>query len=176
MVAMFSLCLATLATNIAANVVSPANDFAHLWPRVISFRTGGLITGVIGIIIQPWKLIADPSGYIFKWLVAYSSLLGAVGGVLIADYFVVRRTRLDLSGLYRRQGPYWYTAGFNLRALMALAAGIAPCVPGFLGTVGVLQVPEVWMAMYNYAWFIGFGVSFVVYLALRAVGASTKAP
>ena len=101
---MVSLCLATLATNIAANVVSPANDFAHLWPRRISFRTGGLITGVLGILIQPWKLIADPSGYIFKWLVAYSSLLGAVGGILIADYFVIRRTRLDLTGLYRPGG------------------------------------------------------------------------
>ncbi len=95
-VAMVSLCLATLATNIAANVVSPANDFAHLWPRRISFRTGGLITGVLGILMQPWKLIADPSGYIFNWLVAYSALLGAVGGILIADYYVIRRTRLDL--------------------------------------------------------------------------------
>ena len=107
-VAMVSLCLATLATNIAANVVSPANDFAHLWPRRISFRTGGLITGVLGILIQPWKLIADPSGYIFTWLVAYSSLLGAVGGILIADYYLIRRTRLDLDGLYRERGPYWY--------------------------------------------------------------------
>ena len=88
---MLALCLATLATNLAANVVGPANDFAHLWPRRISFRTGGLITGVLGILIQPWKLIADPSGYIFKWLVAYSSLLGAIGGILIADYFLCGR-------------------------------------------------------------------------------------
>src|SRR5262249_11603318 len=90
-VALFALCLATLATNLPANVVSPANDFAHLWPRRISFRTGGLITGVIGIAIQPWKLVADPTGYIYKWLIAYSALLGAVGGILIADYFVLRR-------------------------------------------------------------------------------------
>src|SRR5207253_6182966 len=89
-VAMVSLCIATLATNIAANVVSPANDFAHLWPKRISFRTGGYITGVIGVLMQPWKLVADPSGYIFKWLVAYSSLLGSIGGVLICDYFVLR--------------------------------------------------------------------------------------
>src|SRR5262249_47336358 len=122
-VAMVALCLATLATNLAANVVSPANDFANLWPRRISFRTGGLLTGIIGILIQPWKLIADPSGYIFKWLVAYSSLLGAVGGVLIADYFLLRRTRLDVSGLYRREGPYWYCGGVNVVALVALAAG-----------------------------------------------------
>src|SRR5207248_6157707 len=93
-VAMVSLCLATLATNIAANVVSPANDFAHLWPRVIGFRIGGLITAVVGVLIQPWKLVADPTGYIYTWLIAYSALLGAVGGVLIADYFLIRRTRL----------------------------------------------------------------------------------
>jgi NCS1 family nucleobase:cation symporter-1 len=165
-VAMLALCLATLATNLAANVVGPANDFAHLAPRWISFKTGGLITGVLGILIQPWKLIADPSGYIFKWLVAYSSLLGAVGGILIADYFVLRRTRLDLAGLYRKDGPYWYTEGFNPAALIALVLGIAPCVPGFLGTVTTLQVAPFWLDLYNYAWFLSFGVSFAVYVAL----------
>jgi nucleobase:cation symporter-1, NCS1 family len=172
---MVSLCLATLATNIAANVVSPANDFAHLWPRRISFRTGGLITGVLGILIQPWKLIADPSGYIFKWLVAYSSLLGAVGGVLIADYYVIRRSRLDLNGLYRSAGPYWYTGGFNPVAIIALATGIAPCVPGFLGTIGVLDVSWVWTSLYNYAWFISFGLSAVSYIVLTKAGGSRQA-
>jgi NCS1 family nucleobase:cation symporter-1 len=150
-------------------VVGPANDFSHLWPRRISFRTGGLITGVLGILIQPWKLIADPTGYIFKWLVAYSSLLGAVGGVLIADYYLIRRTRLDLDGLYRPAGPYWYSGGFNPAAMIALAVGIAPCVPGFLGTVGALEVGPVWMAMYNYAWFISFGLSAMSYLILMKV-------
>jgi NCS1 family nucleobase:cation symporter-1 len=164
--AMVSLCIATLATNLAANVVSPANDFAHLVPRYVGFRTGGLITGVIGILIQPWKLIADPTGYIFTWLVAYSSLLGAVGGVLIADYFVIRRTQLDLKGLYVKNGPYWYTAGFNPIALVALAAGIAPCIPGFLATVKLATVTEIWTQLYHYAWFISFGVSFLVYVAL----------
>jgi NCS1 family nucleobase:cation symporter-1 len=164
--AMFALCLATLATNIAANVVSPANDFAHLWPRRISFRTGGLITGVIGILMQPWKLVADPTGYIFKWLIAYSALLGAVGGILIADYFAIRRTRLDLPGLYRRSGPYWYHEGFNIRALIALAAGIAPCVPGFIAQISSITVPPFWTQMYHYAWFISFAVAFAVYLLL----------
>jgi NCS1 family nucleobase:cation symporter-1 len=168
-VAMVALCLATLATNIAANVVSPANDFSHLWPRRISFRTGGLITGILGILIQPWKLIADPSGYIFKWLVAYSSLLGAVGGVLIADYYLIRRTRLDLGALYRPAGPYWYAGGFNPLAMIALAVGIAPCVPGFLGTVGAIEVAPAWMTMYNYAWFISFALSAVSYLLLMKV-------
>ncbi len=171
-VAMASLCIATLATNIAANVVSPANDFAHLWPRMISFRTGGLITGVIGILIQPWRLIADPSGYIFTWLVAYSALLGAVGGVLIADYFVLRRTELDLPGLYRRQGPYWYAGGFNPAALVATALGIAPCVPGFLATVSTNiapSIPPIWTEIYHYAWFISFAVAFAFYLGGMAV-------
>ncbi len=176
-VALFALCLATLATNLAANVVSPANDFAHLWPKKISFRTGGLITGVIGIVIQPWKLVADPQGYIFTWLIAYSSLLGAVGGVLIADYFLIRRARLDLPGLYRKEGPYWYAFGFNPRALIALAAGIAPCVPGFLATVGAAEMPPVWTELYHYAWFLSFAVSFVVYAALMgAKDYRTKAP
>ena len=173
--AMVSLCLATLATNIAANVVSPANDFSHLWPRRISFRTGGLITGVIGILIQPWKLIADPSGYIFRWLVAYSSLLGAVGGVLIADYYVVRRTRLDMAGLYKSAGPYWYVRGFNPLAMVALAIGIAPCAPGFLGTIGALDVAPVWISLYHYAWFISFGLSAACYVILMKVAGPEQA-
>jgi NCS1 family nucleobase:cation symporter-1 len=168
-IGMLSLCLATLATNIAANVVGPANDFSHLWPRRISFRTGGLITGVLGIMIQPWKLIADPTGYIFVWLVAYSSLLGAVGGILIADYYVLRGTRLDLRGLYAADGAYWYTRGFNPFAMIALVLGIAPCVPGFLGTIGVFQVESFWISLYHYAWFISFGISAISYLLLMKV-------
>ena len=174
LVALFGICLATLATNLAANVVSPANDFAHLWPRHISFRTGGLITGVIGILIQPWKLVADPTNYIFTWLIAYSSLLGAVGGVLIADYFLIRQAQLDLAGLYRKNGPYWYTWGFNVRALVALAAGILPCVPGFLGTVKIVDVAPIWIELYHYAWFIGFVISFGVYWVLEGT-ATAKA-
>jgi NCS1 family nucleobase:cation symporter-1 len=169
LVAMLSLCIATLATNIAANVVSPANDFAHLAPRWISFRTGGAITGVIGILMQPWKLVADPTGYIFRWLVAYSALLGAVGGVLIADYFVIRRMQLDLPGLYKKEGPYWYTAGFNARAIIAMLLGIAPCVPGFLAAVSPswqAAIPAFWSDLYHYAWFISFGVSFASYVIL----------
>ena len=115
--------------------------------------------------MQPWKLVADPSGYIFKWLIAYSALLGAVGGVLIADYFLVRRTRLDLPGLYRERGPYWYRRGFHVPSLVALAAGVAPCLPGFLATVAEVKVPAAWTDLYNYAWFVSFGLSFAVYAA-----------
>jgi NCS1 family nucleobase:cation symporter-1 len=177
--AMCALALATLATNIAANVVSPANDFAHLWPKRISFRIGGLITGVIGILIQPWRLLANAAVYIGKWLVGYSSLLGAVGGVLIADYFVIRRTRLNQAGLYERMGPYWYTGGFNLAAVISLLAGIGLCVPGFLAAVGFValqsdttagaelnRIPALWGDLYNYAWFTSFGTSFVLYIVL----------
>jgi NCS1 family nucleobase:cation symporter-1 len=167
-IAMLALCVATLATNIAANVVSPANDFAHLWPKMITFRIGGLITGIIGIAMQPWRLLADPSGYIFTWLLAYSSLLGAVGGILIVDYFILRQMRLDLAGLYRRSGPYWYFNGFNLRALVSLAAGILVCLPGFLGTVTPLKVDPIWIRLYDYAWFISLGVAGVMYFLLMA--------
>lgn len=178
-IAMVSLCIATLATNIAANVVSPANDFAHLWPRVITFRIGGLITGVIGILIRPWRLLENAAVYIDKWLVGYSLLLGAVGGVLIADYIVLRRTQLDLAGLYKKEGPYWYVSGFNPLALAALLIGIGLCVPGFLATVGVVAlesdksaatdmptVPDFCGALYSYAWFTSFGSAFVSYLVL----------
>jgi nucleobase:cation symporter-1, NCS1 family len=175
-IGLFVLTLATLATNIAANVVSPANDFAHLWPRRISFRIGGFITGVIGVLIQPWRLYNDPHGYIFKWLIAYSALLGSVGGVLIADYFVLRRARLDQAGLYLKEGPYWYRGGFNLIALFALMLGITPCVPGFLNAVGIVAlqkeanaetaipvIADIWGQLYHYTWFISFGIAFLAY-------------
>ena len=168
--------LATLATNLAANVVGPANDLANLWPRRISFRAGALITGVVGVVIQPWRLVEDPSGYIFKWLIAYSALLGAVGGVLIADYFLVRRARLDLRALYQGGGPYWYTGGFHAAGLLALAAGVVPCVPGFLAAVGLVEAEPFWTGLYHYAWFLSFGISFLVYagLTLRRPGAAAS--
>jgi NCS1 family nucleobase:cation symporter-1 len=174
-VAMLSLCLATLATNIAANVVSPANDFAHLKPKWISFRVGGLITGVVGLLIQPWRLVANAGVYIDTWLIGYSLLLGACGGVLIADYWALRRGRLDLAGLYRRDGPYWYSGGFNPIALLAVAAGMAPCLPGFAAAALHVAVPAFWSGLYAYAWFVSFGASFVSYLVLMKVFAPRAA-
>ena len=171
-VAMLALCIATLATNIAANVVSPANDFAHLAPHKISFRIGGLITGVIGILIMPWKLVADPSGYIFTWLVGYSALLGPIGGIMIADYFVYRHRQLDAKGLYRENGPYSYSAGFSIVALMALTLAVLPNIPGFLAHVKLISptsVPHFFVTLYDYAWFVGFAIAFVVYLLLRRI-------
>ena len=138
-IAMIAVAISTLATNIAANIVSPANDFANLSPSKINFRTGGYITGVLGILIFPWKLIADPTGYIFTWLIAYSSLLGPIGGIMIVDYFFIRKKELSLIDLYQTQGAYTYNNGFNRAAVVALLCGIAPNVPGFLIAINAID-------------------------------------
>jgi nucleobase:cation symporter-1, NCS1 family len=152
-----ALTVATLSTNIAANVVSPANAIVNLAPDRLSFRLGALVTAGLGIAIFPWKLIESTSGYIFTWLIGYSALLGPIGGILIADYYLVRRRRLDLIDLYRRHGRYRYRAGFNPAALAALAAGVAPNVPGFLQAAGFVEaVPPFFAQLYTYAWFVGF--------------------
>jgi NCS1 family nucleobase:cation symporter-1 len=157
-IALVALLVATLNTNVAANVVSPSNDFSNLNPRLISFRTGGLITGVMGVLMMPWKLLTDFSSYIFGWLVGYSGLLGPIAGVMIADYFLVRRSRLNVGDLYRRGGEYEYRNGVNPRAVAALGTGIAVALLG-------LVVPALrWL--YDYAWFVGFGVSGAVYVML----------
>ena len=169
-IAMLALCVATLATNIAANVVSPANDFAQLAPKKISFRLGGLITGIVGILMMPWKLVADPAGYIFTWLIAYSALLGPIGGILIADYFVVRRCQLNVDSLYQSYGEYRFTKGISIVALISLAIGALPSLPGFLINVKLLDaasVPPLLAQLYNYAWFIGFVVALTVYILCR---------
>ncbi|RYU83367.1 NCS1 family nucleobase:cation symporter-1 [Hymenobacter persicinus] len=174
--AMLAVALSTLATNIAANIVSPANDFANLSPARISFKTGGYITGVIGLLIFPWKLIADPSGFIFTWLVGYSALLGPIGGIMIADYYLLRHQQLDVPDLYSYQGRYTYGNGFNPAAIVALVVGVAPSVPGFLVAVGVLpkeSVAPFLVQLYHYAWFVGFALSVLVYMGLmrgRRVG------
>ena len=161
-IAMIAVALSTLATNIAANIVSPANDFANLAPARINFRTGGLITGIAGILIFPWKLVADPSGYIFTWLVGYSSLLGPVGGILIADYYLIRRQQLSVPDLYDPHGIYRFQGGFNRKAILSLVLGILPNIPGFLATIGMLRpglFPAWIIQLYNYAWFVGFFVA-----------------
>jgi len=168
-IAMIAVAISTLATNIAANIVSPANDFANLSPAKINFKTGGYITGIIGILIFPWKLIADPSGYIFTWLVGYSGLLGPIGGIMIADYYFIRRQQLNVNALYRSKGIYTFKNGFNRFAIIALLLGILPNVPGFLTVIGVIDKGAMWawvVYLYNYAWFVGFFISGVVYLLL----------
>jgi NCS1 family nucleobase:cation symporter-1 len=168
-IAMIAVAISTLATNIAANIVSPANDFANLSPKKINFRTGGYITGVIGILIFPWKLIADPNGYIFTWLIAYSSLLGPVGGIMIADYYFIRKQQLIVDELYQHKGQYGFGNGFNSAAIIALLIGIVPNIPGFLLQIKLVSATAfpVWISdLYHYAWFVGFIVSGFVYLLL----------
>ncbi len=166
-IAMFTVALATLSVNVAANVVSPANDFANAFPRLITFKTGGLITGLVGLLMQPWRLIADPSGYIFVWLQGYSGGLGSIAGVLIADYWIIRKTRLDLADLYLTEGSYTYTSGWNFKAVAATVIG---CACAWIGAL----VPAL-KTFYDYGWFVGFFTSLAVYVALMRMGGNPSA-
>jgi nucleobase:cation symporter-1, NCS1 family len=162
-IALVAILVATLNVNIGANVVSPSNDFSNLYPRLISFRTGGLITGFLGLAMCPWKLLATPDAYIFGWLVGYSGLLGPVAGIMVADYFLIRGTELDVNSLYHRQGAYYYAKGVNPRAIVALALGVG------IALIGVF-VPRLHF-LYDYAWFVGFFTAGAVYVALMKVAA-----
>jgi NCS1 family nucleobase:cation symporter-1 len=175
-VAMLSLCLATLTTNLAANVVAPSTAFSNCLPKRISLRTGGLITGVIGILMMPWKLIADPNGYIFTWLIGYSALLGPIGGILICDYCMIRRTRYDLAGLYLKNGPYRYWKGYNPAALIAMILAVLPNIPGFIAQVSSVKVPAFFTSIYNYAWFTGFILAFLIYAILMKCFTKKEVP
>jgi NCS1 family nucleobase:cation symporter-1 len=167
--------IATVSVNIAANVVSPANDFANLAPRRISFRTGGLITGILGILIMPWKLLASAGTYIFTWLVGYSALLGPIAGIMIVDYFALRRRELDVPDLYRASGRY---GRFNPVSLWALGIGVAPNIPGFLKVSHLIGGPPgLFDELYVYAWFTGFALASAAYYAgmrLRAARALAR--
>ncbi len=157
-IALIAILLATLNTNVAANVVSPSNDFSNLNPRLISFRTGGFITGIVGVLMMPWRLLSDFSAYIFGWLVGYSGLLGPIAGVMIADYFIVRGRHLNVDDLYRRGGAYEYSSGVNPRAIVSLVLGVAVALLG-------LAIP--WLRfLYDYAWFVGFAISAIAYVTL----------
>jgi NCS1 family nucleobase:cation symporter-1 len=157
-ISLLAILLATLNVNIGANVVSPANDFSNLWPRKISFRTGGIITCFMGIALMPWKLLSSYRTFIFGWLGGYAAFLGPVAGVMICDYFVIRRRVLVVDDLYLHGGIYEYSRGFNWRAVAALALGAATALVGLV--VPALRI------LYDYSWFVGFTVSFVAYYAL----------
>ncbi len=157
---MVAVVIATISTNAAANVVGPANAFSNMAPSHIDFKRGGYITGVIGILMMPWKLLADPSGYIFTWLIGYSALLGPVIGIILVDYFLVRRTHLNIVDLYRKEGRY---SGVNSRAVIALALGVAPNIPGFLVQVGLSDASGGLVDLYHYAWFTGLLVAGITY-------------
>lgn len=168
--AMIVIFVAQLSTNMAANVVSPSNDFSNLDPKRISYVTGGLITAVIGILMMPWQLMSSMGAYIFTWLIGYSGLMGAIGGILICDYWLIRKRRIELAELYKTDGAYSYSNGFNWRAVAALALAIAPVVPGFLRAAttpgGQISEPNLFDTLYTYAWFVTFGIAFLLYYVL----------
>ncbi|HEY0005496.1 MAG TPA: NCS1 family nucleobase:cation symporter-1 [Pyrinomonadaceae bacterium] len=169
---------AQLTTNMAANVVSPSNDFSNLNPKLISYVTGGLITALIGIVMMPWKLMGSMGAYIFTWLIGYSGLMGAIAGILICDYWVLRRQRLDLAALFEPAGRYSYSDGFNWRAIVTLVAAIAPVAPGFLRAAttpgGQVAQPGFFDTLYTYAWFVTFALGFVIYYLLMNKDQSLK--
>lgn len=168
--AMLVIFIAQLTTNMAANVVSPSNDFSNLNPRKISYVMGGMITAIIGILMMPWQLMASMGAYIFTWLIGYSGLMGAIGGIMIADYFMLRSKKLELAELFKTNGIYSYSNGFNWLAIISLIAAIIPVVPGFLRAAttpgGQVAEPNFFDTLYVYAWFVTFGIGFVLYLVL----------
>lgn len=178
--AIFGISLATITTNIAANIVAPANALVNLSPTKFSFRRGALLTAILGIVFQPWRLLRSSESFVYTWLVSYSALLGPIGGIVLVDYYLIRRTVLDVNALYSTspRGAYYYFKGFNVAALVALIVGILPVIPGFLHTVGILKsVADVSIVIYNNAWFVSFFFAGTVYWflsLLRSNGESSQ--
>jgi NCS1 family nucleobase:cation symporter-1 len=177
---MVAISVATLTTNLAANVVSPANDFSNLAPHRISYKAGGMITAVLGMAFFPWKVYESHKVYIETWLIGYAMLLAPITAILIVDYFLLRKRELNVDDLYREDGEYRYTRGFNLVAIAALVIGIAPNLPGFLNKVtsigGTPAAPTLWDHIYNLSWFVGFAVGGAVYLALSVMFRTIRKP
>jgi NCS1 family nucleobase:cation symporter-1 len=175
MLSMAGLIVATLTTNIAANIVAPANAFSNIAPHRITFKQGAMITAIIGIVMMPWRLYNDAAAYIFTWLIGYGALLGPVAGIMIADYFVLRRGDLLVNDLYRRHGIYEFTRGVNWVAILALALGVVPSLPGFIAALGGHQGSGPFAVIYNWAWFVGFLIAGIVYTAgMRMTGAQRR--
>jgi nucleobase:cation symporter-1, NCS1 family len=178
--AMIIVLIAQISTNMAANVVSPSNDFSNLSPRVISFRTGGFITALIGIVSFPWKLYEDVGAYIFTWLVGYGSLLAAIGAVMIVDYWILRRTRLDVEELYKLEGEYTYSRGFNWKAIGSVVIGVVPVIPGFLHAAttkgGVVADPSFLDQLYRYGVFVTFALAGLSYFTLSSARSAQPVP
>ncbi|MBC8741102.1 NCS1 family nucleobase:cation symporter-1 [Paraburkholderia sp. UCT31] len=176
-IALIILTLDTMCCNLAANLVGPAYDFSSLWPKGISYKTGGLITAGIAIVMMPWKILATTQGYIFTWLVGYSALLGPVAGILMVDYFLVRSTRLDTAQLFEENGEYAYSNGWNPAAVIALIAGVLPNLPGFLNVAfpnAFATVPDAFKSIYTYAWFVGLAIAALVYGVMMKLGKSRR--
>jgi NCS1 family nucleobase:cation symporter-1 len=179
LVALVILLIDTISVNLAANLVGPAYDFSALAPGHISYRTGGYITAGIALAMMPWKLLETTQGYIFTWLIGYSALLGPIAGVLIVDYYLIRKTELNVGALYASDGEYSYTNGWNSAALLAFALGVAPNVPGFLNAAfpaSFGDVGEGFKLIYTYAWFVGIAIAALVYGILMKGRAAKAVP
>jgi NCS1 family nucleobase:cation symporter-1 len=166
LIALIILLIDTVSVNLAANLVGPAYDFSALAPKHITYRTGGYITAGIALAMMPWKILETTQGYIFTWLIGYSALLGPIAGVLIIDYYFIRKTELDVDQLYRDNGIYSYGNGWNVAAIVAFVAGVLPNIPGFLNAAFPASFPEVgagFKMIYTYAWFVGVVISAIVY-------------
>ena len=171
-VSMIGLSVATLTTNLAANVVAPANDFSNISPSRISFKKGAMITALIGIVMMPWRLYNDAAAYIFAWLIGYGALLGPIAGIMIVDYFLLRKKQIAVDELFRRGGRYEYWNGINWIAVAAFVLGVLPSLPGFLGAIGVSKPSPVFAHLYDWAWFVGVGVAGVAHF----IGMKAMAP
>ncbi len=175
--ALIALIIATITTNLAANVVSPAYDFSNLAPRKISFRMGGYITAAIGLGMFPWKILETTQGYIFTWLIGYGALLGPIAGIMLVDYFLIRKTELNHAALFDADGEYSYRGGWNPRALLALVLGVLPNLPGFLKAAGFIgSTAPLFETLYTYAWFVGLAISAVVYYVLMPASLRAAGP
>ncbi len=166
LIALIVLLVDTVSVNLAANLVGPAYDFSALAPKQISYRTGGYMTAAIALVMMPWKILESTQGYIFTWLIGYSALLGPIAGILIIDYYFIRKTELDVGQLYRHDGIYSYGNGWNMVAIVAFLAGVLPNIPGFLNAAFPASFPEVgttFKTIYTYAWFVGIAISALVY-------------
>ncbi len=171
--------LATLTTNVAANLVAPSYDFSQLAPSKISMRSGGLIAAGIGLLFMPWRLLASSGDYLFVWLGGYGTLLGAIAGILLVDYYLVRRGRLEVEALYQSHGAYSYHGGWNLHALIAFALGVLPCLPGYLAVSGVLdpeRVPSLWRNVFDFGWFFSLAVAGLYYYLTAPKGLAQRQP
>lgn len=171
LVALLILLIDTVSVNLAANLVGPAYDFSALNPRLISYKTGGYITASIALIMMPWKILESTQGYIFTWLIGYSALLGPIAGILIIDYYFIRKTVIDVPALYQENGIYTYNNGWNTAAVVAFVLGVAPNIPGFLNAAfpaSFPTIPDLLKTTYTYAWFVGLALSGMVYMALMS--------
>ncbi|MCU7372594.1 NCS1 family nucleobase:cation symporter-1 [Paucibacter sp. O1-1] len=165
-VGLLVILLANLTTNVAANLVSPSYDFSQVAPSKISFRMGGIIAALIGLLFMPWKLLATSGGYLFTWLGGYGTLLGAIAGILLVDYYLIRKTELRIGDLYARGGAYEYSGGWNIQALIAFALGVLPCLPGYLAVSGVIakdSLPPLLLSLFDFGWFFSLAVAGAYY-------------